>query len=130
MNLGYQWNGSSVLGGGAESGESRDLPDVVRYSAGAAIELHPRVTLAADVLGRWVIDSARLSAQTFHALDGVTTYPDIAFRKDSLNELSAATGLKFNIVSRLLLNANLLFRLNSAGLVDKVSPLLGFEYAF
>ena len=40
-------------------------------------------------------------------------YPDIAFRKASLNELSAATGLKFNIVNRLLVNANLLFRLNS-----------------
>ena len=67
---------------------------------------------------------------TFHALDGVTTYPDIAFRKASLNELSAATGLKFNILNRLLVNANLLFRLNSEGLVDKVSPLLGLEYAF
>ena len=102
VNVGYQWNGSSVLGGGAESGESRDLPDVVRYSVGAAIELHPRVTLAADVIGRWIIDSPRLSSQTFHALDGVTTFPDIAFRKDSLNELSAATGLKLNIVNRLL----------------------------
>jgi hypothetical protein len=130
VNAGYQWNGSSVLGGGPGAGESRDLPDVVRYSAGAAIELHPRVTLAGDVLGRWIIDSPRLSSQTFHALDGVTTFPDIAFRKDSLNELSAATGLKINILNRLLVNANLLFRLNSVGLVDKVSPLLGLEYAF
>ena len=130
VNAGYQWNGSSVLGGGPGAGESRDLPDVVRYSAGAAIELHPRVTLAGDVLGRWIIDSPRLSSQTFQALDGVTTFPDIAFRKDSLNELSAATGLKINILNRLLVNANLLFRLNSVGLVDKVSPLLGLEYAF
>ena len=82
------------------------------------------------MIGRWVIDSPRLSSQTFHALDGVTTFPDIAFRKDSLNELSAATGLKLNIVNRLLVNANLLFRLNSVGLVDKVSPLIGLEYAF
>ena len=130
VNAGYQWNGSSVLGGGPGAGESRDLPDVVRYSAGAAIELHPRVTLAGDVLGRLIIDSPRLSSQTFHALDGVTTFPDIAFRKESLNELSAATGLKINILNRLLVNANLLFRLNSVGLVDKVSPLIGFEYAF
>ena len=130
VNAGYQWNGSSVLGGGPGSGESRDLPDVVRYSAGASIELHPRVTLAADVIGRWVIDSPRLSSQTFHALDGVSTFPDIAFRKDSLNELSAATGVKVNIVNRLLVTGNLLFRLNSVGLVDKVSPLVGLEYAF
>ena len=130
VNAGYQWNGSSVLAGAAQAGESRDLPDVVRYSAGGAVELHPRVTLAVDLVGRWVIDSPRLSRQTFRALDGRTEFADIAFRKGSLHELSAATGFKLNIVDRLLLNANLLFRLNSAGLKDKVSPLVGLEYAF
>jgi hypothetical protein len=130
VNAGYQWNGSSVLAGAAQAGESRDLPDVVRYSAGGAVELHPRVTLAVDLVGRWVIDSPRLSRQTFRALDGRTEFADIAFRKGSLHELSAATGFKLNIVDRLLLNANLLFRLNSAGLMDKVSPLVGLEYAF
>ena len=130
VNAGYQWNGSSVLAGAAQAGESRDLPDVVRYSAGGAVELHPRVTLAVDLVGRWVIDSPRLSRQTFRALDGRSEFADIAFRKGSLHELSAATGFKLNIVDRLLLNANLLFRLNSAGLMDKVSPLVGLEYAF
>jgi hypothetical protein len=130
VNAGYQWNGSSVLAGAAQAGESRDLPDVVRYSAGGAVELHPRVTLAVDLVGRWVIDSPRLSRQTFRALDGRTEFADIAFRKGSLHELSAATGFKLNIVDRLLLNGNLLFRLNSAGLMDKVSPLIGLEYAF
>jgi hypothetical protein len=130
VNAGYQWNGSSVLAGAAQVGESRDLPDVVRYSAGGAVELHPRVTLAVDLVGRWVIDSPRLSRQTFRALDGRSEFSDIAFRKGSLHELSAATGFKLNIVDRLLLNANLLFRLNSAGLMDKVSPLVGLEYAF
>ena len=127
---GCEPSGSSVLGGGPRSGESRDLPDLVRYNVGASIELHPRVTLAADVIGRWVIDTPRLSSQTFHALDGVSTFPDISFRKDSLHELSAATGVKVNIVNRLLVTGNLLFRLNSVGLVDKVSPLVGLEYAF
>jgi hypothetical protein len=130
VNAGYQWNGSSVLAGAAQAGQSRDLPDVVRYSAGGAVELHPRVTLAVDLVGRWVIDSPRLSRQTFRALDGRTEFADIAFRRGSLHELSAATGFKVNIVDRLLLNANLLFRLNSAGLMDKVSPLVGLEYAF
>jgi hypothetical protein len=130
VNAGYQWNGSSVLAGGARVAESRDLPDVVRYSAGGAVELHPRVTLAVDLIGRWVLDSPRLSRQTFRALDGRSEFSDIAFRKGGLHELSAATGFKLNIVDRLLINANLLFRLNSAGLMDKVSPLVGLEYAF
>ena len=38
--------------------------------------------------------------------------------------------MKVNIAGRLLVTANLLFRLNADGLRDKVSPLLGIEYAF
>ncbi len=130
VNAGYQWNGSSILGSAPQEARARDLPDVVRYSAGGAVELHPRVTLAVDLVGRWIIDSPRLSRQTFRALDGRSEFSDIAFRKGNLHELSAATGVKLNIVDRLLLNANLLFRLNAAGLKDKVSPLVGLEYAF
>ena len=48
----------------------------------------------------------------------------------SFNELSAAAGVKINLFGRLLLDLNLLMPLDSAGLRDKVSPLMGIEYAF
>ena len=35
-----------------------------------------------------------------------------------------------NLAGRLLLNTNVLVRLNNAGLRDKISPLVGIEYAF
>jgi hypothetical protein len=130
LNGGYQWNGSSILGGEPGTGESRDLPDLVVYSAGAVIEVHPRVTGAVDVLGRYVIDSPRLQLEDFHALDGVSVFPNITFTSGSFNELSAAAGLKVNVVGRLLVDVNLLVRLNSPGLRDKISPLVGLEYAF
>jgi hypothetical protein len=38
--------------------------------------------------------------------------------------------MKINVGGRLLVNANLLVRLNDVGLRDKVSPLVGIEYAF
>jgi hypothetical protein len=38
--------------------------------------------------------------------------------------------VKLNLFGRLLLNVNLLMPLDSAGLRDKVSPLIGIEYAF
>ena len=57
-------------------------------------------------------------------------FPNITFTSGSFNELSAAVGLKINLVGRLLLNLNLLMRLNSVGLRDKISPLIGIEYAF
>jgi len=130
VNLGYQWNGSSILAGDIDAGVSEDLPDVAVYAVGAVVAVHPRVTLALDVLGRYIIDSPRVRLSDFHALDGRSVFPNITFDTGSINELSSAAGLKINIAGRLLLNTNLLMRLNSAGLRDKISPLVGIEYAF
>jgi Putative MetA-pathway of phenol degradation len=130
INLAYQWNGSSVLAGDLEAGVAEDLPDVAVYALGAVFAIHPRVTAALDVLGRYIIDSPRVHREEFHALDGRSVYPNIAFDTGSINELSSAIGLKINLAGRLLLNTNLLVRLNSAGLRDKISPLVGVEYAF
>ena len=130
INLGYQWNGSSTLAGDIEAGVSADLPDVAVYALGAVVAIHPRVTLALDVLGRYIIDSPRVRLEDFVALDGHSVYPNIAFDTGSINELSSAVGLKINVAGRLLLNTNLLMRLNSEGLRDKISPLVGVEYAF
>ena len=130
INVGYQWNGASILAGDIETGVSEDLPDVAVYAVGAVVAVHPRVTLALDVLGRYIIDSPRVRLSDFHALDGRSVFPNITFDTGSINELSSAAGLKINIAGRLLLNTNLLMRLNSAGLRDKISPLVGIEYAF
>ena len=48
----------------------------------------------------------------------------------SYNIVNGAAGLKINLFGRLLLDANVLFKLNDAGLRDKVTPLIGIEYAF
>ena len=46
------------------------------------------------------------------------------------NALSAAIGFKLNVVENLLVDFNLLFNLDNNGLRDKVTPLVGVEYAF
>ncbi len=131
LNAGYQWNGDSILGGEPGSGDSEDLPDLATYSAGAVIEVHPRVTASVDLIGRYIIDSPRLRLEDFHALDANhTVFPNITFTSGSLNQINAAAGLKVNIFGRLLVDLNLLVRLNSNGLRDKISPLVGLEYAF
>ena len=130
LNVGYQWNGSSILGGDPGAGISEDLPDVGTYSAGAVIEIHSRVTAAVDVIGRYVIDSPRLVRSDFHALNGVSVFPNITFTSGSFNDLSAAAGMKINVFGRMLFTANVLVPLNSVGLRDKISPLLGIEFAF
>ena len=39
-------------------------------------------------------------------------------------------GFKLNVVESLLIDVNLLFNLDNNGLRDKITPLIGFEYAF
>jgi hypothetical protein len=130
FNIGYQWNGSSILGSDLESGVTEDLPDVGVYAVGAVVAIHPRITAAIDVLGRYIFDSPRVHRDEFHALDGRSVFPNIGFDTGSIHELSSAVGLKINLAGRLLLNTNLLVALNSEGLRDKISPLVGIEYAF
>jgi hypothetical protein len=130
VNLGYKWNGSSVLAGNPATGEAAHFPDQVSYAAGVDVSVNSRLTLAFDLVGRYLIDAERLRLQDFHALDGRSVFPNIVFTRDSFNALSGAIGLKTNAVGRLLLDVNVLFKLDENGLRDKITSLIGFEYSF
>lgn len=130
LNVSYTWNGSSVLAGNPSRGQSADFPDQIGYAAGADVGMNQRMTLAVDLLGRWVIDAERLKQDTFYALDGRTTFPNIAFARDSFNATSGSIGMKVNVVDRLLAQFNVLFTLDQNGLRDKVTPLVGIQYTF
>ena len=97
---------------------------------GADLAVNPRITLAFDVLGRYVIDAERVRLEEFHGLDGRSTFPNMVFARDSYNALSGSIGLNGNVFGRLLLDVNLLFALDDNGLRDKVTPLVGLEYSF
>jgi hypothetical protein len=130
VNAAYQWNGNSVLAGNVVTGTKDDFPDQVIYSAGATFAFSKKATLAVDVLGRTFIDTPRLRATTFTALDGVTQLPDVSFQKESFTEVNGAVGLRANLKGGLLFDLNVLFKLNNTGLRDKLTPLVGFEYSF
>ena len=130
LNASYQWNGDSVLAGNPVTGESADFPDQVGYAAGFDVAANNHLTLAFDVLGKYLIKAQRISIDDFHALDGRSVFRNVNFAERSFNTLNGAIGLKVNLVNRLLLDANLLFALDNHGVRDKVTPLLGFEYSF
>ena len=131
VNVGYQWNGKSVLAGNVLTGEKKSLPSQILYEGGLDIGLTSRVTLALDVLGRRVLKSPRLQTETFHALQGGLTFPSIHFVQDAdFNVTDGAAGIKVNAGGKLLLDLNVLFKLDNGGLRDKVTPLVGFEYSF
>ena len=129
FNIGYQWNGSSILAGDPVSGQSADLPDQVVYAAGADVGTG-RFTVVFDVLGRYLLDAERIVLQDFHARDGRSVFPTIGFSHESFNLLSGATGIKINALGRLLITGNLLFALDDHGVRARVTPLIGVEYGF
>jgi hypothetical protein len=130
LNVGYQWNGPSILAGDPASGRSADFPDEIVSAAGADVGVNNRVTLAFDVLSRYVLDGKRLQQQTFYALDGVSTFPNIAFVEDSFSTMRGSVGAKTALGENLLLDLNLLFALDERGLNDRVTSLVGIEYSF
>ena len=77
------------------------------------------------MLGQYLINSSRLVAGDFHALDGRSVFQNVAFVKDSYNALSGAIGMKANLLERLLLDVNVLFKLDDNGLRDKITTLVG-----
>ncbi len=129
-NLGYLWNGSSVLAGDPLTGVSADLPDQATYVIGADFGVSERFTFVIDILGNYLIDAPRLIQTEFQGRDGSTTFPTVAFENQSYNLLSGAVGFKLNVVESLLIDMNILFNLDDNGLRDKITPLIGFEYAF
>jgi hypothetical protein len=130
LNASYRWNGSSVLAGNPATGQSADFPDSVGYAAGADMSINPHLTVVFDVVGAYVIRPERLRQETFYALDNKSTFPSIGFTRQSMNNVSGAVGFKASLFQRLLFDANLLFAMDKNGLRDKVTPLIGFEYAF
>ena len=131
LNLGYQWNGDSLLAGNVVTGEKADLADELAYVVGADVAVGQRLTLCADLVGRYVIDASRVATTTFVGLDtAATQFPDIKFEQGSYNQSSLALGLKANPAGRLLVVFNVLLKLDDHGLRDKVTPLLALDYTF
>jgi hypothetical protein len=121
-------------------------PDEFNFAAGFDIVLGPRVTLAADVLGRRLIDAGRLREYPYEhryrveGQDGLVlvddgpvrsvVFPQLFLDPVSVNQIYAAVGAKVNVGSTFLLSANVLFAMTSEGLRDDVVPIFGFDYVF
>jgi hypothetical protein len=152
LNVGYQWNGKSILAGdvtgvtiseGQTGGEvvqngqpvKRGLPDQFFYSLGADLGVTNRLSLAVDYLGQVLFDAPRVFRSSIVTENvpggtGALTLPTITGGKDTIGLNSGAVGLKYNLFGKLLVTADLLFRLDNKGLRQDVTPLIALSYAF
>jgi len=128
--------GYTLSSGGSDF--TGDLPDELNYSAGFDLAVHPRFTIAADFLGRTLLDAQRLVQQdvTFHyrmrtdptALSTTRTTP--GSETGSLGLYLGSVGFKINPIGRLLVVGNVLISLGDGGLQDDITPVVGVDYSF
>jgi len=131
-NAAYQWNGESLIGGNVREGVKGDLPDQFTYALGGDVLVAPRLSMILDLFGQRVVSSPRLVAitSTRTGAAGSVTLDDIRFVNESYWTSSGSFGLKANLMSRMLVTFNLQFALADGGLTDRLSPLVGLEWAF
>jgi hypothetical protein len=131
-NVAYQWNGESALAGDVRAGETADLPDQFSYVVGADVLMAQRLSVIFDFFGQRVIDSPRIVPRTSTRTGaaGSVTLDDIFFTSESFWTSSGGFGLKANLAPRLLVAFNLRFAIGNGGLTDRLSPLIGMEWAF
>jgi len=58
------------------------------------------------------------------------SFPTLSVTNESFAVNNGSIGVKVNPVGRLLVTANLLFRMNNSGLRQDVTPLIGLSYTF
>ena len=132
LNLGYQWNGRSVLAGDPSRQIADDLPDRVLFAVGFDAGITDRLSLAIDLLTDRVLNSPQLQVMPFLASGdlGSAVFEDIAFQSRSYLTSNGSAGVKLALREGLLANFNVRFRVAGEGLADRATPLLGLEYTF
>jgi hypothetical protein len=144
--VGYEWNSHSILAGDLTKGAKGYVPSDFVYSAGADAAVTKWLTGSFDIIGQRFfrggtesVTSQQFLAPCTGACDTAPTPSTVAY--DNLNPSSnasynitnASMGLKvrpFGKVSRLVLTANVLVRLDDGGLHSKAAPLAGIGYTF
>jgi hypothetical protein len=129
-NVGYQWNGNSILNA-TDSGVKQRLPTSFFYAAGLNARVGKQWVVVADLLGRQFFDAPRLSSATQFTNPVFGTALSIQPNPHSdYNTTDLALGFKVQIVKELVLTGNVTIPLNDGGLRAKAVPLVGVAYTF
>jgi hypothetical protein len=141
INVGYTFSkGSDQTGAASDIGAAVSFPDEFSYAAGVEVVVQPRITVIGDLVGRTLRDAGRLSlvSKTFQFQPPGNPAPPIASmqfdefepRSGNLNLLYGTAGVKVNPTGNLLISASVLFPLSDAGLKNRLTTIVGMEYAF
>lgn len=141
VNVGYtiSKSGDENLSA-AQLGATPSFPDEFNYAAGLEVVLEPRVTVIGDIVGRTLRNAGRLDlvTKTFQFQPPGNPAPPLASaqfqefepRSGNLNLLYGTAGVKINPRGNFLISASVLFPLTDAGLKNRLTTIIGMDYAF
>ena len=106
------------------------LATEINYDAAVAVAATPRVTLAGELLGRWIDGPGGITeVTTAHpTLVGVQTIR-LSSDASSMNLLTLVPGFKWNLSDTWVLAANVTIPLTTSGLTSRFTPFIGLDYA-
>jgi hypothetical protein len=150
-NAGYTFSSHGALPG-------TELRDEVNVAAGIDIVLRPRATLVVDFIGRTLVGAGRMREAdktfTFTQTGGGTgsgsgsgtgggsgsgnrpdetlsvTRRELQLQSGDLHLSFGSASIRFSPWRSVLVTAGVLFPMSQAGLRDRVTPVLGIDYAF
>jgi outer membrane putative beta-barrel porin/alpha-amylase len=138
VNLGYTFSGSDDATTTATF--TPNFPDEFNYAAGVEFVVEPRVTVIADLVGRNLRNVGRLDlvSKTFQFQPagnppppiGSMDFEEFESRPGNLNLLYGTAGVKFSPKGNFLISASVLFPLTDSGLKNRLTTIVGMDYAF
>src|SRR5262245_10830736 len=134
LNAGYTWS--------LEGSDDITIADEINYTAGFDISLGPRFTFVFDEIGRTFIKTQNIRVENTLFTANTTpnpadppnivsaTLPRLVTERGDVNQILGSVGVKINPFGNFLLTLNGLFPMNSEGLQDGFTPLIGIDYSF
>jgi hypothetical protein len=135
VNVGYElWSAGIDIPSDFLTDATVRAKDQILYSGGVEFEAHPLLTLNVDVLGRFVRGAGKIEARNFRydpttnefGVDSAT----VLMATGGLNTLTLAPGFKWNLWQGALLSVHTLLGMTTDGLTDRVTPVVGLDWAF
>jgi len=101
------------------------------YGGAGAVAANPRLTISAELLGRWIDTSSGIN-QVFSPNPNLVGVETIRLLPSGtgLNVITAVPGAKWNLSKTWVLAANVTFPLTKGGLTAPVTPFVGIDYSF
>ena len=138
INVGYTFGGDGMEFGADNRWQgSFGDPELIKrqpseefnYTAGVDVAATPRITVAGDIIGRVVKNSAGMQFLD-SGPGGDTRQIILEITPGNVHKLLGAVGAKVSVGGAWLLTGTVLFPLNDNGIKPAVTPVIGFERAF